>query len=333
LFVAEDYFRNRHNSAQEASYRLYGLTITSEFPFRYHLEPSSGAPDLRFVYHGVTEEADPPGEEIAGSFLGGDSVGTSMRLFRDKARETIVFPGIAAFECSAEEIHARAFVADIEYLIEICLMGYVMSYWLERRGMCAIHASAVCIHDQAVAFIAGTSRGKTTMACSMLAAGYPLLTDDILPIRISPGTFRVFPGFPQMKLLPEQLAILGDTPGEFEKVHPLFDKLKVPIGSEIGTYYDRPLSQAVIYQLDRDGDNSQVKPQALPMSRRAALLELLRHSFAAELVDAADRGALRLERLASVAGRVTVKRLILPDGYRRLEEVRDFVVRDVERSA
>ena len=311
----------------EPAYRLYGLTVGSAFPFRYYLEPSRETPDLRFVYHGVASETDPPGSEVAVGGFGGESGRTVMRLFRNGGLETVVFPGIAAFECSADVINAYAFIEGIEYLVEICLVGNVMAYWLERRGICALHASAVMVDERAVAFIAGTSRGKTTTACGFVAAGHPLLTDDILPAETGPGGVTVRPAFPQMKLLPEQLGILRGDPGRFEKVHPLFEKLMVPIGNGIGCYHSRSVPFGCIYLLDRDEDGG--GPSVLPVNRGEALMELVRHSFAAELIDAVDRGPRRLERLAAVARAVPMRRLRIPSGYGRLEDVRLLVLDDM----
>ena len=69
----------------EPLYRLYGVTLSSSFPFRYHFERSSGPADLRFVYHGAASERDPPGSEVYS--------GNGMRLFVSGGSETVVFPG------------------------------------------------------------------------------------------------------------------------------------------------------------------------------------------------------------------------------------------------
>lgn len=324
-----DHFIKTNNISSESSYHIYGLTLKSSFPFLYHLKPSYNEPDLKFIYHGVFDWTVPAGVEVSGSCLGDNSGQSVMRLFIADEIETIVFPGIASFECSGTEIHSYAFVEGIEYMVEICLIGNVLAYWMERRGISAIHASAVVVDNYAVAFIAGTSRGKTTTACGFLTAGYPLLTDDILPVVEVSGVVMARASFPQMKLLPEQVAFLGGDPRKFKKVHPLFEKLMVPIGSGIGNYHEEAVPLGGIYLLDRSEDT--VNPEVLPVSRADALVELVRHSFAAELMDAVDRGPSRFKRLAAIARTVPVRRLLISAGYDQLEEVRLTVMEVMKR--
>lgn len=313
------------DTSDAPTYHLYGMTVQSRFPFRFGLERAAGPADLQFVYHGVAAETVPPGRVVYNSLLKNQSGQSVVRLYRGEEEETVVFPGIAAFRCGPDRIDAWAYLDGLEYLVEICLIGNVMSYWLERRGICAIHASAVVIAGHAVGFIAGTSRGKTTTACSFLAAGYPLLTDDILPLTLGNGRPTAWPGFPQMKLLPEQLQLLGADGGGLEKVHPLFDKLLAPIGNGIGRYHRRSVPLGCIYLLDRTPAG---RPTLVPITQGTALIELVKHSFAAELMDAVDRGPERLARLAQIARAVPLKRIRIPAGYDRLGEVPALVAED-----
>lgn len=338
------------SGADELDYRLYGLTLRSSFPFRFHFEPSRETPDLLFVYHGVTEEQLPAGTRLTGGSREegapaggpsddgspedgsneGGSRGEVMQLYRSGNAEIVYFPGIAAFRCLQSEIHAWAFAEGLEYLVEICLVGNVMAYWLERRGTLALHASAVVVRGGAVAFLAGTSRGKTTAACAFLSAGHALLTDDILPLGVSSQEVSALPGFPQMKLLPAQVDFLGLGTGDFKKVHPLFEKLMVPIGRTYGSFHDRSVPLAAVYLLDRDENAG--APGCTLLGRSEAFIELLRHSFAAELVDAIDRGRDRFGRISTAARLVPVKRLRLPAGYEHLDRVVSCVEEDLARS-
>ena len=250
----------------------------------------------------------------------------AVELYRSAAGEVISFTGIAAFEVSRREIRAVPFAPGLDYLIEICFVGNVMSYWLERTGTIMLHASAVRVGEGCAAFLAGTSRGKTTIAAACLAAGCDLVSDDILPLKISSAGVYAVSGFPQMKLLPSQLELLGGSPGNYVKIHPKFEKLKVPMEGNIGSYCSVPLPLKGIYMLDRVGadDASGVRL----CGAAEAVLSLVAHSFAAELVDAVDRGQGRLEKLGRVSSLVPVKRLGVPDGYSRLNDAVRTVLED-----
>ena len=313
-----------HEARVTNRFKLYGLTLQSDFPFRYHLERSCEEPDVTFFYHGVVPQEDPPGAEVYASPAlnrHGESV---LRLYAAQDVDTLVFPGVASFACSAGEIHGRAAAPGLEYLVEICLAGNVMAFWLERQGVTAIHASAVVVAGRAACFIAGTSRGKTTTACAFLAAGHALLADDIVALSIASGCALAYPAFPQMKLLPEQLLHLGVRAVGYQKVHPGFEKLMVPIGNGVGRYCDQAVPVGGIYLLDRVSSGTG-SPSMRPVAQGEALMELVRHSFAAELVDAVDRSSGRLARLAALARAVPVRRINVPPGYDRLHEVQSLV--------
>ncbi|MFY9821168.1 MAG: hypothetical protein WAM82_07285 [Thermoanaerobaculia bacterium] len=64
-----------------------------------------------------------------------------------------------------------------------------------------------------------------------------------------------------------------------------------------------------------------------PVSRSEALIELVRHSFSARLVEAAGLQPARLARLARLVRSVPVRRLVYPSGFERLEEVASRVLR------
>jgi hypothetical protein len=251
-----------------------------------------------------------------------------MQLYKRGECETLAFPEIGVFQCTPERIDAWSYVHGYENLLELCFMGNVMSYWLERRGVSALHASAVAVDGRAVGFLAGRNRGKSTAACSLIASGASLLADDILPVYLSELGVLAAPAFPQMKLSPQQLHYLGIVEQQFARVHPDYDKLLVPVFDGPGRYCDASVPLSALYVLDRH-KSGLGPPRITDMSPAEAMKELLRHSFAAELVDAVDRGTPRISRLATIARSVKVRRLEVPTGYDRLHEVAALVKEDI----
>lgn len=253
-----------------------------------------------------------------------------MQLYAGEGYGTILFPGVCVFRCGRNEIQAYALNHGLEYLVEICLIGNVMAYWLERRGTTALHASAVVIAGRAVGFLAGTSRGKTTIACALLGAGFSLLSDDIVPIVGTLDGTVARPAFPQMKLLPHQLDHFWPGHRELALVHPGFQKRLTPIGGPhgFGSFHEHEAPLDCVYLLDRE-ESPDTMPSLTELGEGERLRELVRHSFAAEMVDAVDRSGNRLARLAGIAGSVPMKRIQIPEGYDRLEEVSSVIVDDV----
>ena len=73
----------------------------------------------------------------------------------------------------------------------------MFSYWLERQGIPVLHASAVTVEGQAVAFLSSNDGGKTSLAATLMQAGYALLTDDLLPVERADEQFLGRPAIPR----------------------------------------------------------------------------------------------------------------------------------------
>jgi len=81
-----------------------------------------------------------------------------------------------------------------------------------------LHASAISHGDGAVAFVAGTGGGKTSLAAELLHRGAELLSDDVLAMSYDDGHVLVHPAPPVMNLplgqtgleLGQTLAVLDD---------------------------------------------------------------------------------------------------------------------------
>ncbi len=321
----------------ESRYMLYGAHLASSFPFTFNLLPPEeprGEVDLSFSVLPVNPEYTPEGVRApVENYEGG-----RVELFLSETCETLYITGVCGFEMRGNEITAHPLLPDIEYLIEIFFVGNVMSFWLERQGILMLHASAVKAGDGCVAFIADSGTGKTTLATACVAGGYPLVTDDILALSVGPDGVTAFPGFPQMKLFSHQLKILGGNPDNYGKIHPGFEKLKIPVGSislagqrglkvpqhseQLGSFYSHNLPLTAIYFLSRNGSD---QPSVTPVGAAEGVMSLVRHAFAAELLDAVDRGQKRLGMIGAVAAQVPVQILNIPEGYERLPDVIAFL--------
>jgi len=217
-------------------------------------------------------------------------------------------------------------------LVEICLLGMAFSLWLEMRGVKALHTSAVVRAGRVVAFIGGNGNGKSSLVGAMMEAGCPLITDDLLPVRASCGSFVAYPSYPQVRLWPEEAQFfLGHYAG-LQKVHPEHEKRKVHVGihSEFGSFSDEPAPVGCIYRPVRY--NGRETPSGIriePVTPVSAVIELLAHSFAAELMEAAGLQAERMRFFARMARAIPMRRIIYPTGLKYLRAVRDVVLDDL----
>jgi len=65
-----------------------------------------------------------------------------------------------------------------------------MGFALRRRGVTALHASAVCVAGSAIALCGATEAGKSTTVATLALRGIPVLSDDITALHEESGGFQ-----------------------------------------------------------------------------------------------------------------------------------------------
>lgn len=316
-------------------FRVYGTTLESDLALPARPLSRIPAPDLRVACTPETLGWPSGGAGLYASqhlTRTGESV---LSLHAGENGLVLRFCGVS-YLLGDEHVLWNAGLASDRRLVEIGLLGPVLSLWLEHwRATPALHASAVATEDGAVAFLASTHGGKSVLAAALACAGYPLVSDDILPLLTGGSTVLAVPGYPQMRLWPQEARhLLGDTAG-LERVRPDLEKLRIPVGAGgFGRFCEHALRLACIYlpqRCDSPADGGTIEIAPLPPS--VGLMELVRHSFGARMLAPLGLESRRLPLLAEVARRVPLRRLHYPAGLMHLERVGHAVIADVQRLA
>jgi hypothetical protein len=213
----------------------------------------------------------------------------------------------------------RASAAE-EQLVRLYLLGPALAVLLHQRQLLVLHASAVSVNGQAVAFAAQKGEGKSTFAAAMHSRGHPLVADDLLPVDLrDPQRLLVQPGFPQLKLMPEAAAQLSAAPADLPRLHPEFEKRAQAARRD---FPRDPLPLARIFILE-SWDADSIEP--IPPQER--FIELVRHSYLAPLLGMTGEAANHFKQVEALAQRVPVLRLkrrrllsALPDAARLVEQ-------------
>lgn len=331
-----------------STYSLYGLNLASDFPFASSLAPSTDAPDLTFT----CVSSEPPRTERAELVYASppypDETGESeVCLYRSDDCLIVRFTGISDFYLWPDRIICHPLTSEYRrrlsgypheeveryqrMLMEIYLLGYVFACWLEWQGIPALHASAVVVDGSAAAFLSSGGGGKSSSAVALMRAGYPLLTDDILPIQDSAEAFVGRPGYPQMRMWPGQAQHFLGHYEDLDLVHPALSKRRVPVEeSGLGAFCEVPRPLACLYLPERrDPANWGTRIEIEPLSRREALMALIGHSFIPPVVEALGLHPRRLGFFARMTEQVPVRRVIYPNGFEHLPRVRSAILADL----
>jgi len=306
--------------------QVYGVTLSIDWQPR---APLISVPDARPELT-VQRVASVPEPSDAAELLtkGGELDG----LYRLSDGFHFSFAGVVRFQVLKDRMVYEVLDETYAYAVELWLLGTVLSFWLEWQQRPALHASAAVIDGHAVGFMATNKGGKSSLAATLMRQGHPLLSDDI--VALTPGVPPLaHPGFPQMRMWPEQAAHFVEDVDALATVHPFIEKKRVPAGEGGmgGAFCAEARPLAALYLPDRRDDIEEITIE--PISQSEALLSIVRESFVATLIEAAGWQGRRLHLLSSLVKAVPVRRLVYPNGMDLLPEVAQAVADDVRRAA
>jgi hypothetical protein len=187
----------------------------------------------------------------------------------------------------------------------------------------------VRVQGRALVFVGETGLGKSTLAASFDAAGYPLLSDDgvvILPHEDGP---RILPTYPGLRLWPDAVqALFAHTPPLAPMAH-YSSKHRVE-WAERSTHPQPPLPVDGIFAL-RSSERCSNSPQLTPLTPRDGCVELLRHAFQLDVTDR-QRTAALFSIVGELARQVPLFAIDYPRQYAYLPEVRAAILDRVART-
>lgn len=180
------------------------------------------------------------------------------------------------------EIVIDAYPAASESDIRAYLLGSAIGALLHQRGLLALHASAVEIDGRAVAFMAPSGGGKSTIAMHLHQLGHRVIADDICALHIG-GTVRLWPGLRNLKLWRASLSAMQETPDGLEPVFTTLDKYRFPI-TALADYQSYDLAAVVLLAW---GDT----PTLVSLPGAAGVGALIANTFRGQLVAPMGREA------------------------------------------
>lgn len=310
---------------------LFGARMASSFPFLNHFIEDAGIPDITFSCVLEKPQLSTNWEKNAPVYVSSKNNrnGPLVSIYRHNDYHIVRFHPIIDFYIQPEAIVAHLRDVSYDYLVEILFLGTIFSLWLELRGIPAIHASAVVVNHGAIGFLSTNKGGKSSLAAAFMQGGCPLLTDDILPVKRDGRAFRGLPGYPSMRMWPDQAEYFLGHYAHLEIVHPLLSKRRVHVGPDgFGTFCDEEQPLTALFIPERGNSGKDIIIERI--SARDALLELIRNSFSARIVEALGLQPQRMNFFARMVTWVPVYRLVYPEGFHRISGVRDVVLKNMK---
>lgn len=289
------------------SYLAYGLGVHSQLVLSELVTVDHAEEDV-VVRSG---SPDPPGDAVE---VYGHLASPSSVLLR--------FPDVGSFLVSSgREIVVEPVREGLdERIIRLFIVGPALGVLLHQRGGVALHASSVAVEGKAVVFLGESEWGKSTSAAAFVRAGFPLVADDVTWVtETAPPT--VVPGFPQVKLWPEAASALGWDVDALPLVHPDMDKRAIRADENFSV---APLPLGRVYVLSHGPANA-----IEPIEPQDAFVELVRHSFAVDLLGPTGMQREHFERCSELAASVPFRRLVVTDELAAIKDLPRVIAGDI----
>jgi hypothetical protein len=237
------------------------------------------------------------------------------------------FAGLADFEISTREpvtISPRPEPNTGQETLEHLLLDQVLPRVLAHRGALVLHAGAVQVGTDTIAFIGETGRGKSTLTASFDLAGQSALSDDGLVITCAGHRVLAAPTYPSLRLWPDALESVFESPPLVAPMAHYSTKRRV-LREMPTTPPQEPTPLKALYLLGEPAvEDNDTTIESL--SERETVMAIIGNSFQLDPSDKARAGRL-FEQAAQIAQRLPAFELSYPREFAGLAEVRAAVLR------
>jgi hypothetical protein len=187
--------------------RAFGLQLEASFPLP-GVRTAAADPNLPVLRLELVEEAELErrwsGDAAEPDWVGLLGDGRELCLERGAAGDRLFSYGERArFHLSADETTLSCAPPADGLDWQRALLSKVIPTVAVLRGYEALHASALETPHGAVALLAPSGTGKTTLALELLSRGFRLICDDVLALSESEEGVLAHPATPHMNLEPE----------------------------------------------------------------------------------------------------------------------------------
>jgi hypothetical protein len=194
------------------------------------------------------------------------------------------------------------------------LLGRVLATALFLEGIHTLHGSAVQFEDGVVGFLAPKFTGKSTLALHLCRGGAALVTDDSLPVEITPEGVLAHPGVHSIRLRTmEEAGEATESTGRDGK----FRLTDLPMDRRM----EEPSPLRVLYFLRSVQENEGgVAVRRAPLPGPLQAMRLLAFAKIGEMLGTAGKRFL-FESAVALSERVRVEELTVVRDHQRLPEV------------
>jgi hypothetical protein len=213
--------------------------------------------------------------------------------------------------------------------LAVYLQGPVMGFLLRRRGITALHASAVCVNGHAVLLCGPSEAGKSTTAAALALRGAAVLSDDITALTESSNEFLAESGALRICLWPDAVRALFGTTGALPLLTPDWEKRFLPLDGDTAKFKADGCPIGAIYMLSSRSEAPDA-PQVENLTTREALFELVKNTYMNWLLERRHRAA-EFDVLSKLVMQIPVRRILAHSDPTRIGALCELIASDAGR--
>ena len=182
-------------------YRAFGQLIRADFEIPEYRPHREGVPDISIRLGDAPRRVREHLETVKPQICGGHLTDDGVLLHFQDAGDFLIRNG--------NEITVAPLPGASMNVVRLFLAGSAMGVLFHQRGQYIFHGAAVLTEQGASVFVGESGAGKSTLAAHLAHAGFPVLSDDTLPLFERDGGYVVWPGAETFKMWRDALAGLG----------------------------------------------------------------------------------------------------------------------------
>ncbi|MCI0660972.1 MAG: hypothetical protein L0220_07860, partial [Acidobacteria bacterium] len=242
------------------------------------------------------------------------------------------FSGMADFLISPDRrlisCHTRGAPQET---IRHLFLDQVLPRLLAGRDRVVLHASAVVVGNEAIAFLGDSGQGKSTISVSLASLsgfGRPLITDDSLLLHRRGERIYCVPSYPGVRLWDESVSALFEGSAAAVPVAHYFDKSHLNATENHFAFASEEVPLRKIYLLSAEDSESAPEDISItPVAPGEVFGKLLDSCYRLE-IDDARRIREEFETLSLIASEVQFARLSYPHDFSLLHKTQCVILED-----